>query len=374
VQMPPIMQVPVNEPVITDTAIRYVTEAMASGWISSAGPVVESFERRWAAYLGAKHAVATNSGTTALHLALVALGIGRGDEVIVPDFTMIAPVAAIFYTGATPVFVDCDPHTYTIDPALIAAAVTPRTRAILPVHIYGHSADMDPILAIAAARRLHVIEDAAEAHGSTYKGALCGTLGDVGCFSFYGNKIVTTGEGGMLVTDDDGLAALARHLKDMAHDPAQRFRHDRLGFSYRLSSLAAAFGLGQLEHIEAFLERKRWMAACYARRLAGIAGLRLPVTRPWAGNAYWMYAVCVEYPFPLSRDALRSELRRRGIDTRASFLSSSSQPMVCDRIGMQGPSPVSEGIAARGLYLPSGLALTQQQIDYVCDAIVEIAR
>jgi len=366
--------VPVGEPLITEEAKRYVAEVMASGWISSAGPAVELFERRFADFLGVGHAVATTSGTTALHLALAALGIGPGDEVIVPDFTMIATVCAVLYTGAAPVFVDCDPDTYTLDADLVGKAITRHTRAIVPVHIYGHSADMDPILALADAHGLRVVEDAAEAHGATYKGKLCGSLGHLAAFSFYANKIVTTGEGGMVVTDDDALAARARLLRDMAHRPGHRFLHDELGFNYRMTSLQAACGVGQLEHIAAFLERKRWMAAEYGRRLRGIEGLRLPVTRPWAGNVHWMYAVLLDDRFPCSREELRAGLAERGVDTRAFFRSSASQPMVRKLGAAQGPVPVAEAIAARGLCLPSGLALTQEQIDFVCDAIDDIVR
>jgi perosamine synthetase len=366
--------IPVNEPLITDEAKKYVAEVMASGWISSAGPAVERFERSFADFLGVKHAVTTTSGTTALHLALAALGIGPGDEVIVPDFTMIATVCAVLYTGAAAVFVDSEPDTYTLDASLVGKAITRRTKAIVPVHIFGHSADMDPIRALADAHGLWVVEDAAEAHGATYKQRLCGSLGHLAAFSFYANKIVTTGEGGMVVTDDGALAARARLLRDMAHRPGQRFRHDELGYNYRMTSLQAACGLGQLEHIDAFVERKRRMAVDYGRRLHGIDGLRLPVTRPWAGNVHWMYAVLLEDRFPWSRDVFRAKLAQRGVDTRDFFPSSASQPMVRKQGPAQGPFPIAEAIAARGLCLPSGLALTNEQLDFVCDAIDDIVR
>ncbi len=368
------MLVPVNEPLITDEAKRYVAETMASGWIASAGPAVALFERRFAEFLGVRHAITTPSGTAALHLALVTLGIGPGDEVIVPDFTMIATVCAVLYTGATPVFVDCEPDTYTIDVALIEEVITRRSKAIIPVHIYGHAADMDPIQAIAAAYGLWVIEDAAEAHGARYKGRLCGAMSDLGAFSFYGNKIVTTGEGGMVVTDDDALASRARSLKDMGHSPLRRFQHDELGYSYRMTSLQAACGVGQLEHIDAFVAKKRRMAAQYAEGLHRIEGLRLPVTKPWAENVYWMYAVLLDDSFALSRDELRARLKQHGVDSRDFFPSSSRQTMVRARAPLQGPFPISEDVAARGLYLPSGLALTQEQIAYVCAVIHDLVR
>ncbi len=364
-----IQRVPVNEPVIPAAARSYVNETLDAGWLSSAGPMVGRFERAFAAAIGVRHAISTNSGTTALHLTLATLGIGPGDEVIVPDFTMIATVCAVLYTGAMPVFVDVEPDIYTLDPALLEAAITPRTRAILPVHIYGHSADMRPIQAIADAHDLWVIEDAAEAHGARYYGRACGALGDMAAFSFYGNKIISTGEGGMVVTDSDELAARARSLCDMAHRPGQRFVHDDLGFSYRMGSLPAAIGLGQLQHLDEFVRHKHWLARAYDERLREIRGLKLPQTRSWALNVHWMYAVRVGPDFALSRDQLRAALAARGIETRDFFQSCAGQPMVAHSIGAQAAYPVSEALAATGLYLPSGLALTATQLNYVCEAI-----
>jgi perosamine synthetase len=367
------MRIPVNEPVITAEAKQYVLDALETGWVSSAGKYIQEFETAFARFLGVKHAVTTTSGTTALHLALAALGVGPGDEVIVPDFTMIASVFAVVYTEATPVFVDIEPETYTIDTGQIVAKITPRTKAIMPVHIYGHPADMDPVLAVARRHGLRVIEDAAEVHGAKYKGRLCGTMGDINCFSFYGNKIVTTGEGGMVVTNDDALAARARSLKDLAHSPLRRFVHEEVGFNYRMTNLQAALGLGQLEHIGEFLEKKRWMAQRYAEGLKGIYGLRLPITKPYAENVYWMYAVLVEEGFPMSRDVLRAKLQERGIDTRDFFTSCAAQPAIRRLGAPQGPFPVTEDVARRGLYLPSGLALTEEQIDAVCLAVRDIS-
>jgi perosamine synthetase len=368
----PRMRVPVNAPVLTAAAKRYVADAMDSGWVSSGGPAVALFEQRFSAYLGVRHAVATSSGTTALHLALSALDIGPGDEVIVPDFTMFSPVAAVLYTGATPILVDCVADTFNIDVSRLAAAITPRTRAILPVHLYGHSVDMDPLLDHATRAGIHVIEDAAEAHGAMYKSRLCGSMGDVGCFSFYGNKLVTTGEGGMLVTHNDAIAARARKLRDMAHADDQRFRHELLGFSYRMGNLQGACGLGQLEHIDEFLRHKQWMAGEYGRRLAGHRALRLPTTRPDCANTHWMYAVLLQPDSGLSRDAFRARLHACGVETREFFLSTARQPAFQSRVRPQGPFPVSEDVSARGLYLPSGLAITQQQLDYVCDVIADV--
>ncbi len=302
------MNIPVNQPVITAEAKTYVAEAMESGWVSSAGTYIDLFEKQFADYLGVKHAITVTNGTNALHLALVSLGIGKGDEVIVADFTMFGSIAAILYTGATPVFIDAEPETFCIDASLIEQKITKHTKAIMPVHIYGHSADMDPIMVIAEKHGLSVIEDAAEVHGATYKNRKCGSIGHINCFSFYGNKVITTGEGGMVVTDDDQLAAKARMLKDLAHSPGKRFWHEELGYNYRMTNLQAACGLGQMEHIDEFVTKKQWMAAEYGKRLKGIEGLRLPVTKDWAGNVYWMYAVLVEDSFPMTKDAFRAKL------------------------------------------------------------------
>jgi perosamine synthetase len=302
------------------------------------------------------------------------MGIGEGDEVIVPDFTMIASVFAVLYTGATPVFVDIDSETFCIDPDKMKAAITKRTKAIMPVHVYGHSADMDRVMEIAEKYGLTVIEDAAEAHGGECKGRKCGSMGDINCFSFYGNKIITTGEGGMIVTDDDGLEDSARRLKDLAHVPGHRFTHDAVGYNYRMTNLQAALGLGQLKHIDAFLKTKEWMAKEYAKRLSVIKGIRLPITKPYAKNVYWMYAIVLDEDFPMNRSEFRRQLAEKGIDTRDFFLSSARQPIIEKLLGPSKGFPVSEWAATRGLYLPSGLALTQEQIEYVCDQITEIAR
>src|SRR3990167_11382172 len=257
------LKISVNEPVLTKEAKQYVAEAMESGWISSAGKYIEQFEAEFAAFLDVKHAVTTTSGTTAIHLALAALNVGKGDEVIVPDFTMMGSILPVLYCGATPVFVDAEPKTFNIDPSLIEKKITKKTKAILPVHLYGRSADMDPILAIAKKHGIPVIEDAAEAHGATYKGRMCGSMGDAACFSFYANKIITTGEGGMFVTNDDQLARRARTLKDLAHSEEKRFWHKEVGYNYRMTNLQAAVGLGQLKHIDEFIKHKQWMAESY---------------------------------------------------------------------------------------------------------------
>jgi perosamine synthetase len=364
--------IPVNEPWISETAKQWVREVVESGFVSSAGPMVAKFETAFADYLGVEHALATNSGTSALHLALLALGIGAGDEVIVPDFTMIATANAVLYCGATPVFADVEADTFGLDPRMIERVITRRTRAIVVVHVYGHSADMDPIMAVARAHGLAVVEDAAEAHGARYRGRLCGGLADIAAFSFYGNKLITTGEGGMVVTRDAELAGRVRSLRDMAHDPAKRFRHLELGFSYRMGSLQAALGFGQLQHVDELLARKRRMAAHYRHRLGTHACLRLPITTAWAENVHWMFAVLLEPSARLTRDEFCAALRARGIDTRDFFVPCSAQPFLQAHVRSGQVFPVANDIAERGCYLPSGLALSAAQIDAVADAIDEV--
>lgn len=365
--------IPVNSPVITDDSKRLVQQALEEGWISSAGPYVERFEQEFASYLGVKHAISVNTGTAALHIALLAAGIKEGDEVIVPAFTMAASWMAIMYLGAVPIFVDVDPEIYTIDPLLIESKITSKTRAIMGVHIYGHPADMDPILELAKKHNLVVIEDAAEAHGATYKGRLTGTMGDVSAFSFYANKIITTGEGGMVTTDNDRIAQLARMMKDLAHSPSKRFIHDELGYNYRLTSMQSALGSGQLKHIQDFLHTKSHMAEMYSLGLKGIKGLTLPTTRSWATHVYWMYAILVdEAKFGMNKDQFRETLLGQGVDTRDFFYAPSAQPILTKSGFGKGSFPVTERIAQTGCYLPSGLAITDDQIKLVCETIRSI--
>ncbi|KKU56768.1 hypothetical protein A3H89_05265 [Candidatus Amesbacteria bacterium RIFCSPLOWO2_02_FULL_48_11] len=365
--------IPVNEPVISPQAKANVREALDTGWLSSAGPFVTRFEQDFARFLGVRHAVAVANGTAALHVALLALGIGPGDEVIVPAFTMASSWMAVLYTGAKPVFVDCELDTYNLDPALIAKAVTPRTKAIMPVHIYGHPVDMDPVLTTAKKLGLKVIEDAAEAHGAEYKGRLTGTMSDIACFSFYANKIVTTGEGGMLVTDNAALAHAARKYMDLYHSDAKRFIHEKLGFNFRLTNLQAAVGVGELANIKRYLAKKIRMAKKYANGLKNIPGITLPPRRPWAKNVYWMYAIRVDpAKFGLTKDELRIQLKDRGIDSRDFFYPPDSQPVLAELGVKLGSYPVCRLVSETGLYLPSGLAITDAQIAQVCQAIREV--
>jgi perosamine synthetase len=362
--------IPVSDPRLDGNELRYVTQCIQSNWISSAGRFVREFEEAFAAAVGCRYGVACSNGTTALHLALATLGIGPGDEVIIPTFTMIATANAVRYTGAMPVLVDAERETWNLDPAELVAKVTPRTRGILLVHTYGHPADMDPILDLAARRGLWVVEDAAEAHGARYRDRPAGSLGRAASFSFYANKIITTGEGGMVTTNDGEVARLARRLRDHAFSDERHFWHKYLGFNYRMTNLQAAIGLAQTERLDELVEIHRVNAARYTARLSHIPGLTLPIERPWARNVYWMYGLLVEDAFGISRDVLRSRLARHGIETRTFFIPIHFQPIYYETFKGQR-YPVAEDLCRRGLYLPSGATLTETEIDYVSEMIAK---
>jgi len=362
--------IPVSDPRLDGNELRYVTQCIQSNWISSAGRFVREFEEAFAAAVGCRYGVACSNGTTALHLALATLGIGPGDEVIIPTFTMIATANAVRYTGAMPVLVDAERETWNLDPAELAAKVTPRTRGILLVHTYGHPADMDPILDLAARRGLWVVEDAAEAHGARHRDRPTGSLGRAASFSFYANKIITTGEGGMVTTNDAEIARLARRLRDHAFSDERHFWHKYLGFNYRMTNLQAAVGLAQTERLEELVEIHRVNAARYTARLSKVPGLTLPVERPWARNVYWMYGVLVEDAFGISRDELRGRLARHGIETRTFFIPIHFQPIYYETFKGQR-YPVAEDLCRRGLYLPSGATLTASEIDYIAEMVAK---
>lgn len=365
--------IPVCEPLLTGKEVEYVSDCLKTNWISSVGKYVGEFERKFAEYCDCKYGICTTSGTTALHLALAALDIGKGDEIIVPAFTMVAPVFAVVYTGAKPVLVDSEPETWNIDVTKIEERITPRTKAIIPVHIYGHPCDMDPIMGLAEKYKLYVIEDAAEAHGAEYKGRKAGGMGHINCFSFYANKIITTGEGGMVVTNDDKVAEKARSLKDLAFSKERRFLHTDLGFNYRMTNIQAAIGLAQLEKIDELIERRRAHAHLYNNLLSNIEGIKPPPEKEWAKNVYWMYSILIEDGFGVSRNELMDGLRERGIDTRTFFIPMHQQP-VFKNIGLfEGECyPVAEKLGEQGLYLPSGSGLTEEEVKYTCQAISEI--
>jgi perosamine synthetase len=361
--------IPVAEPLLGEKELEYVVDCVRSGWVSSLGEYVRRFEREFAAYCGVRYGVATHNGTVALHLALAALGIGPGDEVILPTLTFVATANAVAYTGATPVFVDSEPHTWNIDPQAVARVITPHTRAIIAVHLYGHPADMAPLRAQAAQHGLTLIEDAAEAHGARYKGQRVGSLSDVAVFSFYGNKIITTGEGGMVLTDDAALAERCFFLGNQAKQKQNPYWHSEIGYNYRMTNMQAALGVAQLERIDELIAIRTRNAAHYQRRLSALPGFSLPPCVEWAENVYWMYTLLVEDDYGLDRDTLMARLRQRGIETRPAFYPIHTLPMY-DR-GQR--FPVAEELGRKGLNLPSGATLTPQQVDIVCDALTEIS-
>ena len=365
--------IPVSDPKLDGNELRYLTQCIQSNWISSAGRFVREFEEAFAAAVGCRFGVACANGTTALHLALATLGIGEGDEVVIPTFTMIATPNAVRYTGATPALVDAERETWNLDVGRLEAAISPRTRGIVLVHTYGHPVDMDPLLELCERRGPWVVEDAAEAHGARYKGRPAGSLGRAASFSFYANKIVTTGEGGMVTTNDLEIARLARRLRDHAFSDERHFWHKHLGFNYRMTNLQAAVGLAQTERLEEFVEIHRANALRYARRLARLPGLTLPVERPWARNVYWMFGVVVEDAFGITRDELRRRLARRGIETRTFFIPIHLQPIYYKAFKGQR-FPVAEELCQRGLYLPSGATLTEVEVSVVCEAVAEARR
>ena len=359
---------PVAEPSLGEKELLYVSDCIASNWISSTGKYVGRFESLFADYCGSPYAVATSSGTTALHLALLALGICKGDEVIVPSLTFIATANAVTYTGATPVFIDSEPGTWNINPEKIEEAITPNTKEIIPVHLYGRPADMDPILEIARSHNLAVIEDAAEAHGADYKGRKVGSMGDIGIFSFFGNKIITTGEGGMVVTKDPYLAEQIRLLRDHGMSTSKRYWHTVLGYNYRLTNIQAAIGVAQVERIETIIKAKLDIADWYKKQLEEVKGITCPPRANWAKNVYWLYSILVEEEYGISRDDLMEELNAMDIDTRPFFLPVHQQP-----IYNTGQSlPVSERLSRCGLSLPSSINLSEEEITRICQAIKSI--
>lgn len=362
--------IPVCEPWLAGNELKYITEAVETNWISSAGGYIPRFEALFAEKMGTRFGVACANGTVALHLALATLGLEPGDEVIIPTFTMIATANAVAYLGARPVLVDSEPVTWNMDVNQVEAKITRRTRAIIPVHTYGHPVDMDALNGIAQKHGLFVLEDAAEAHGARYKGRPVGSLGDAACFSFYGNKIITTGEGGMVTTNREDVARLAWNLRDHAFSTERHFWHKFVGYNYRMTNLQAAIGLAQTEQLEKFVAARRANAAHYTRLLRQIPGVVTPPEASWATNVFWMYGILLEKEFGLTRDQLRQALARRGVETRTFFIPMHCQPIYFDRYRGER-YPVAEDLCRRGLYLPSASGLTHEDIEAVVAAIRE---
>jgi len=368
--------IPVNEPLLPGRELEYVTDCIETGWISSAGKYIERFEREWAAYCGRKHGVAVANGTVALELAVSALNLPPGSEVILPSFTIVSCIEAVLRNGLRPVLVDCDPRTYCMDIHQVEKKISQKTSAIMPVHIYGHPVNMDGLLKIAQHHGLRIIEDAAEAHGAeclvsgTWR--RCGSFGELSCFSFYANKNITTGEGGMVLTDDDELAERLRNRRNLCFGLKERFHHEDRGWNYRMTNLQAAIGCAQLENIARFVERKLEMAAQYNKRLSGLP-LQLPYVEPWAKSSIWMYAVVLDESVPFDAFEFAQKMLDMGVQTRPFFKGLHEQPVYRNMGLFEGESfPITERIYRRGLYLPSGQAITDEQIAYVCKAVQHI--
>ncbi|MEK6407032.1 MAG: DegT/DnrJ/EryC1/StrS family aminotransferase [Acidobacteriota bacterium] len=364
---------PVCEPRLDGNEEEYLLRTVRTNWISSAGKYITDFETLFAEKVGARYGVACANGTVALHLALTTLGVGPGDEVIVPAFTMIASANAVTYTGAKPVLIDSEPETYNMDVSQLESKITERTRAIMPMHTYGHPVDMDPVVDVAEKHNLFVLSDAAQSHGTQYKGMPIGGLGDAATYSFYANKIITCGEGGMITTNDPEIAKLARHLRDHAFSDERHFWHKYLGFNYRMTNMQAAVGLAQTERFEFLVECRRLNAQVYTELLSSVPGLTLPSEKPWAKSVFWMYGILVQPEFGMSRDELRDHLARRGIETRTFFIPMHLQPIYYKEYGHQS-FPVAEMLCRRGMYLPSASTLTPAEIELIVQSIKAIQK
>ena len=377
-----MQMIPVNEPLLGENELKYVNECMQTGWISSSGRFIKDFEEAWASYCGMKYGIAVSNGTTALQVAVACLDLQPGDTVIMPAFTIISCALAVIYGGGTPVLVDCDPVTWCMDVSQVESKITNHTRAIMPVHIYGHPVDMDPLLALAKQHDLIVIEDAAEAHGVSYLSERdstnptwrqCGGLGHLSCFSFYANKLITTGEGGMVLTKDAAFAERARSLRNLGFRSDKRFYHTELGYNYRLTNIQSAIGLAQVERIDDIVAKKRWIGQVYTEQLREIPGLQLPVEQPWAKQVYWMYGIVLDETSGMDASGFARRLQELGVDTRPFFFCMHQQPVFRNRGMFEGETyPVAERLANQGLYLPSGIALEEDQIKRVCESVKKV--
>ncbi len=363
----------VNTPLLNGNEKKYLNECIDTGWISSEGPFVKSLEEQFAKKMGREHGIAVCNGTVALELALKAVGIEPGDEVIMPTFTIISCALAAIRLGAKPVLVDSDPITWNMDVNQIEAKITSRTKAIMVVHTYGLPVDMDPVLAIAKKYQLMIIEDAAEMHGQTYKGKPCGSFGEISTFSFYPNKLVTTGEGGMVVTDDPTIRDKCQLLRNLAFEPKQRYLHEELGWNFRMSNLQAAVGVAQLERLEEFIERKWAMGQHYDELLGNISEIQLPLAKTaYARNIYWVYGIVLDDDLMIGKE-LMQQLHEQGIGTRAFFYPMHQQPALL-KMGLFHNEcyPVAERLAKQGIYIPSGLALQHDEMTRVCETLKRV--
>lgn len=368
--------IPVNEPLLNGNEKKYLCECIDTGWISSEGPFVKEFEEKMSSRVGRKYGIAVSSGTAALEVAVQALGVGKGDEVIMPTFTIISCAMAVTKLGAVPVLVDSDINTWNIKTDDIEAKITDKTKAIMIVHLYGLPVEVDKILALAKKYNLKVIEDAAEMHGQTYNGLPCGSFGDISIFSFYPNKHITTGEGGMVVTDSEELAERCRSLRNLCFKKDVRYIHDEISDNYRFTNIQAAIGLAQLERLDEFVARKRNMGKYYTERLKNIDGLLFPIERTdYAENIYWVYGLVLDKDIHCDNKEVQRLLAEEGIGSRTFFWCMHEQP-VYRNMGLfeDNDYPNAEYLARKGFYIPSGLALTKEQMDTVIDKIAKVMK
>ena len=366
--------IPVNEPLLNGNEKKYLCECIDTGWISSEGPFVKEFEEKMAARVSRRSGVAVTHGTAALEVAVQALDLHEGDEVIMPTFTIISCAEAVVRVGAKPVLVDCDAQTFNMCAEDVEKRITENTKAIMIVHLYGLPVDVDPILEIANKYNLKVIEDAAEMHGQTYKGRPCGSFGNISIFSFYPNKHITTGEGGMVLTDDEALYERCKRIRNLCYEPERRYQHHELSGNYRFTNLQAAVGLAQLERLDEFVEKKRYIGKYYTDRLQSVKGISLPIVKTeYADNIYWVYGIVLDDDIPFDNVEMQKRLKEKGIGSRIFFWCMHEQP-VFQKMGLfDGKSyKNAERLARRGLYIPSGLALTDEQMKVVTDAVIDI--
>lgn len=361
-------RIPVATPVLNGNEKKYVIDCLDTTWISSNGKYISEFENKFAKFVGAKNAIAVTNGTVALHLACLGTNIVQDDEVIMPTFSYIATANSVAYCGAKPVFVDSEKDTWNIKVSLIESKITPKTKAIMPVHIYGHPADMSPLIKIAKKHNLHVIEDAAEALGAYYEGKHVGPLGDVGIFSFFGNKNITTGEGGMVVTNNDEIAMRIRLLKGQGMDPNRRYWHPTIGYNYRMTNIAAAIGLAQLEKVEWHLKRRRNVSRLYDKYLSKLTNhVQLPIEKTYAHSCYWMYSIVLKDSVKKERDQVRDQLDNEfNIETRPFFYPMHIMPPYYER---ERSYPTAEHIASRGINLPTHELLSEEDIKYIANSL-----
>jgi perosamine synthetase len=362
--------IPVNAPWLGEEEIELAHRAVSSGWISGQGEYVTAFEQKWAEICGRREGITVSSGTAALETVIHALDMPADGEVIMPTFTMISCLAAVLRNNLAPVFVDADPRTWCMDVTRIEQRISPRTEAIMVVHTYGHPVDMDPVLALAEKYGLKIIEDAAEAHGARCRGRVCGSFGDASIFSFYSSKIVATGEGGMVVCDDESVAESCRNYRNLYFDRKYRFLHGRLGQNFRMTNVQAAIGCAQADKLPRALRRKERMAALYDKLLGDVAELQLPPRSDWCDNVHWVYGIVLAESCPFDAQTMMDRLREKGVDSRLFFLGMHEQPITKELGIAAGESyPVAELLAKRGLYLPSGLSITEDEIRQVATTL-----